>query len=67
MVETVGELIDWLLEFEMEQEIVMKKIEVLPHKAGKSELHGDPEISGEYYQVRGFLERVGNVNVAAGS
>jgi hypothetical protein len=61
MVETVGELIDWLLAFEMEQEIRLEKIAVLPHR------DGNPEIAGEYYQINGFLERVGNVNAGAGS
>jgi hypothetical protein len=67
MVETVGELIDWLLAFEMDQEIVMEKIEVLPHKAGESELHGDPELAGEYYQKNGFLERGINPKYRIGS
>jgi hypothetical protein len=61
MVETVGELIDWLLAFEMKQEIKLEKIEVLPHR------DGNPEIAGEYYQINGFLERVGNVNAGARS
>jgi hypothetical protein len=61
MVETVGELIDWLLAFEMKQKIRLEKIEVLPHR------DGNPEIAGEYYQINGFLERAGNVNAGAGS
>jgi hypothetical protein len=52
MVETVGELIDWLLAFEMKQKIRLEKIEVLPHR------DGNPEIAGEYYQINGFLEPV---------
>jgi hypothetical protein len=58
---TVGELVDWLLAFDLKQEIELEKIKVLPHR------DGNPEIVGEYYQINGFLERVGNVNAGAGS
>lgn len=61
MVETVGELIDWLLAFEMDQQIYLGKVVVFPVEGG------NPEIAGEYHQVGGFLERSGNVNAAAGS
>jgi len=51
MVETVGELIDWLLAFDVEQEIRLERIEVLPIPGG------NPEIAGEYYMKNGFLDR----------
>ena len=58
---TVGELIDWLLAFEMEQEISLGKLMVFPIRGG------NPEIVGEYHQINGFLERAGNADGAGKS
>ena len=61
MIETVGELIDWLVEFDFNQEIKLERIEILPLVGGR------PGLAGEYCHVCGFLERCVNQNAAGGS
>jgi len=61
MIGTVGELVDWLMEFDFNQEIKLEKIEVLAIPGQ------NPGRAGEYCHVCGFLERCGNQNAAGGS